>query len=144
MIQELGEAAGEVAVALTGPRLLVLAGVNGTAAGVGLGLMLGGDVVLVREDAQLVLGGRRLNGTEAVGWGLATEAVAGDAFAARLTELEDALVACPRHTYGPTKALTRGADVEALRTHVRQEAASIAAASEHSGAVRRVEAFAGR
>ncbi|MFD5330072.1 enoyl-CoA hydratase/isomerase family protein, partial [Streptomyces sp. NPDC127092] len=30
MIQELGEAAGEVAVALTGSRLLVLAGVNGT------------------------------------------------------------------------------------------------------------------
>ena len=54
MIQELGEAAGEVAVALTGPRLLVLAGVNGTAAGAGLGFMLGGDVVLVREDAQLV------------------------------------------------------------------------------------------
>ena len=108
MIQELGEAAGEVAVALTGSRLLVLAGVNGTAAGAGLGLMLGGDVVLVREDAQLVtafsalgmtpdtgvsywlprvlgpvratqllLGGRRLNGTEAVAWGLATEAVAG-------------------------------------------------------------------
>ncbi|WP_260855960.1 enoyl-CoA hydratase/isomerase family protein [Micrococcus luteus] len=103
MIQELGEAAGEVAVALTGSRLLVLAGVNGTAAGAGLGLMLGGDVVLVREDAQLVtafsalgmtpdtgvsywlprvlgpvratqllLGGRRLNGTEAVAWGLAT------------------------------------------------------------------------
>ncbi|MEW1964285.1 enoyl-CoA hydratase-related protein [Micrococcus sp. NPDC078436] len=54
MIQALGEAAGEVAVALTGSRLLVLAGVNGTAAGAGLGLMLGGDVVLVREDAQLV------------------------------------------------------------------------------------------
>lgn len=175
MIQELGEAAGEVAVALTGSRLLVLAGVNGTAAGAGLGLMLGGDVVLVREDAQLVtafsalgmtpdtgvsywlprvlgpvratqllLGGRRLNGTEAVAWGLATEAVAGDAFAARLTELEDALVAGPAHTYGPTKALARGADVEALRAHVRQEAASIAAASEHPEAVRRVEAFAGR
>ena len=129
MIQELGEAAGEVAVALTGSRLLVLAGVNGTAAGAGLGLMLGGDVVLVREDAQLVtafsalgmtpdtgvsywlprvlgpvratqllLGGRRLNGTEAVAWGLATEAVAGGAFAARLAELEDDLVAGPAHT----------------------------------------------
>lgn len=155
MIQELGEAAGEVAVALTGSRLLVLAGVNGTAAGAGLGLLLGGDVVLVREDAQLVtafsalgmtpdtgvsywlprvlgpvratqllLGGRRLNGAEAVAWGLATEAVAGDAFAARLAELEDELVAGPAHTYGPTKALARGADVEALRAHVRQEAAS--------------------
>ncbi|MFJ6047112.1 enoyl-CoA hydratase/isomerase family protein [Micrococcus luteus] len=146
-----------------------------TAAGAGLGLMLGGDVVLVREDAQLVtafsalgmtpdtgvsywlprvlgpvratqllLGGRRLNGTEAVAWGLATEAVAGGAFAARLAELEDDLVAGPAHTYGPTKALARGADVEALRAHVRQEAASIAAASEHPEAVRRVEAFAGR
>ena len=73
-----------------------------------------------------------------------TEAVAGDAFAARLTELEDELVAGPTHTYGPTKALARGADVEALRAHVRQEAASIAAASEHPEAVRRVEAFAGR
>jgi len=130
MIQELGEAAGEVAVALTGSRLLVLAGVNGTAAGAGLGLMLGGDVVLVREDAQLVtafpalgmtpdtgvsfwlprvlgpvratqllFGGRRLNRAEAVAWGLATEAVAGDAFAARLAELEDELVAGPAHTY---------------------------------------------
>ena len=93
---------------------------------------------------QNVRGTPTASAAEAVAWGLATEAVAGDAFAARLTELEDELVAGPAHTYGPTKALARGADVEALRAHVRQEAASIAAASEHPEAVRRVEAFAGR
>ena len=44
----------------------------------------------------------------------------------------------------PPRTADWRADVEALRAHVRQEAASIAAASEHPEAVRRVEAFAGR
>ena len=175
MIQALGEAAGEVVVALTGSLLLVLAGVNGTAAGAGLGLMLGGDVVLVREDAQLVtafsalgmtpdtgvsywlprvlgpvratqllLGGRRLNGAEAVEWGLAAEVAAGDRFEARLTELEDELAAGAVHTYGPTKALLRGPDLEGFEEHLRRESAAIAAASGHPEAVARVDAFARR
>lgn len=53
-IAALAEAAHELALALVGSRLLVLAGVNGVAAGAGLGLVLNADWVLVAEEATLM------------------------------------------------------------------------------------------
>lgn len=175
VIAELAAAASDLALALVRSRLVVLAGVNGTAAGAGLGLLLNADLALVREDArlltaygaaglvpdtgvswwlprtvgparaaQLALDGRQLTGTEAVEWGLAAEVAAGDRFEARLTELEDELAAGAVHTYGPTKALLRGPDLEGFEEHLRRESAAIAAASGHPEAVARVDAFARR
>lgn len=53
-IAELATAAQELALALVRSRLLVLAGVNGVAAGAGLGLVLNADWVLVAEEATLM------------------------------------------------------------------------------------------
>lgn len=50
----LADAAQELALALAGSRLLVVAGVNGAAAGAGLGLVLNADWVLVAEEATLL------------------------------------------------------------------------------------------
>lgn len=175
VLQALADAAGEMALALVRSRLVVVAGVNGTTAGAGLGLVVNADLALVREDAavltaytgiglvpdtgvswwlprlvgparaaELALRGRRLTGAEAVEWGLATEAVPGEDFDARLTALEDELAAGSVHAYGPTKALLRGPMVEGYAEHLDREAAAIAEASGHPGAVRRVDAFLGK
>lgn len=172
VLRELAGAASEVALALVRSRLLVLAGVNGTAAGAGLGLVLNADVVLVRDDAlllaayagiglapdtgvswwlpravgpvraaELTLRGRRLTGAEAVEWGVASEAVSGDEFEARLDALEDELAAGAVHAYGPTKALLRGPEIVGYAEHLDRETAAISAASGHPEAVRRVDAF---
>ncbi|WP_372698900.1 enoyl-CoA hydratase/isomerase family protein [Arthrobacter sp. JSM 101049] len=50
----LADAAHELALALASTRLLVVAGVNGAAAGAGLGLVLNADWVLVAEEATLL------------------------------------------------------------------------------------------
>lgn len=53
-LSSLAGAAHELAWAMVTSRLLVIAGVNGTAAGAGLGLMLNADWVLVAEEASLL------------------------------------------------------------------------------------------
>lgn len=53
-IASLANAAHELAWALVTSRLLVIAGVNGSAAGAGLGLILNADWVLVAEEASLL------------------------------------------------------------------------------------------
>jgi len=53
-LASLAGAAHELAWAMVTSRLLVIAGVNGTAAGAGLGLILNADWVLVAEEASLL------------------------------------------------------------------------------------------
>lgn len=53
-LRDLATAAHELALAIVRSRLLVIAGVNGAAAGAGLGLLLASDWVLVSENATLV------------------------------------------------------------------------------------------
>lgn len=53
-LASLADAAHELAWAMVTSRLLVIAGVNGTAAGAGLGLILNADWVLVAEEASLL------------------------------------------------------------------------------------------
>ena len=53
-LRELASAARDLALALVRSRLLLIAGVNGTAAGAGLGLLLNSDWVLIREDASVL------------------------------------------------------------------------------------------
>lgn len=53
-LAELAGAAHEVALAMVTTRLLVVAGVNGAAAGAGLGLVLNADWALVAEEATLL------------------------------------------------------------------------------------------
>lgn len=53
-LRELATAAHDLALAIVRSRLLVIAGVNGAAAGAGLGLLLVSDCVLVAENAPLV------------------------------------------------------------------------------------------
>ena len=175
VLAELAAAASDVALALVRSRLLVVAGVNGTAAGAGLGLVLNADLVLVHEEAtlltaysgvglvpdtgvswwlpravgpvraaQLALGGRRLTGAEAVAWGLATEAVAGEGFDARLTALEDELAGGAVEAHAATKALLRGPQTVGYEEHLRRETAAIAEASGRAESVARVDAFARR
>lgn len=50
-LRALASAARDLALAMVRSRLIVIAGVNGTAAGAGLGLVLNSDWVLVRDDA---------------------------------------------------------------------------------------------
>lgn len=53
-LRTLATAAHELALAMVRSRLIVVAGVNGAAAGAGLGLVLNSDWVLIRDDASLV------------------------------------------------------------------------------------------
>lgn len=53
-LSALAGAAHELVLAMTRSRLLILAGVNGTAAGAGLGLMLNSDWVLVSQDVPVM------------------------------------------------------------------------------------------
>lgn len=53
-LSELAQAAHEVMLALAGSRLVILAAVNGSAAGAGLGLVLNSDLVLAAEPAKFV------------------------------------------------------------------------------------------
>jgi 2-(1,2-epoxy-1,2-dihydrophenyl)acetyl-CoA isomerase len=53
-LSTLADAAHELALAMTRSRLLIVAGVNGVAAGAGLGLMLNSDWVLVAAEAPLM------------------------------------------------------------------------------------------
>lgn len=53
-LRELASAAGDLALAMVRSRLLIIAGVNGTAAGAGLGLILNSDWALIREDATVL------------------------------------------------------------------------------------------
>jgi 2-(1,2-epoxy-1,2-dihydrophenyl)acetyl-CoA isomerase len=53
-LRELATAAHELALAIVRSRLLAIAGVNGAAAGAGLGLLLASDWVLVSENAPIV------------------------------------------------------------------------------------------
>lgn len=53
-LRELAEAAHRVMLALARSRLVVLAAVNGAAAGAGLGLVLNSDLVIAAENAKFV------------------------------------------------------------------------------------------
>lgn len=53
-LRELASAARDLALAMVCSRLLVIAGVNGVAAGAGLGLVLNSDWVLIRDDAAVL------------------------------------------------------------------------------------------
>ncbi|WP_270241580.1 enoyl-CoA hydratase/isomerase family protein [Kocuria marina] len=53
-LRELASAARDLALAMVRSRLLIIAGVNGTAAGAGLGLILNSDWALIREDATVL------------------------------------------------------------------------------------------
>ncbi|WP_258133820.1 MULTISPECIES: enoyl-CoA hydratase/isomerase family protein [unclassified Arthrobacter] len=174
-LAQLAGAAHELALAIVRSRLLVIAAVNGAAAGAGLGLVLCADWVLVDESAPLVaayasiglspdtgvsyflprvlghqraveltLGGRKLDGEQAVDWSLANEAVSSETFAPRLAELEDGFVRGAVQAIGPTKSLLRAGVAEELEAHLHAEASSIARLSEHPDSVRLVNRFAGK
>lgn len=53
-LRELADAAHRVALAMMRSRLLIIAGVNGTAAGAGLGLVLNSDWVLASDQARML------------------------------------------------------------------------------------------
>ena len=53
-LRSLAEAAHRVALAMMNSRLLIVAGVNGTAAGAGFGLVLNSDWVLASEESSLL------------------------------------------------------------------------------------------
>ena len=53
-LRELASAARDLALAMVRSRLLIIAGVNGTAAGAGLGVILNSDWALIREDATVL------------------------------------------------------------------------------------------
>lgn len=53
-LRELASAARDLALAMVRSRLLIIAGVNGTAAGAGLGLILNSDWALIRGDATVL------------------------------------------------------------------------------------------
>ncbi|WP_270264420.1 enoyl-CoA hydratase/isomerase family protein, partial [Kocuria marina] len=53
-LRELASAARDLALAMVRSRLLIIAGVNGTAAGAGLRLILNSDWALIREDATVL------------------------------------------------------------------------------------------
>lgn len=66
-LRTLATAAHELALAMVRSRLIILAGVNGAAAGAGLGLVLNADWVLIREDASMVAAYARIGLTPDTG-----------------------------------------------------------------------------
>lgn len=102
-----------------------------------------------QRAVELILGGRRLTGVEAVDWGLAQRAVPAAEFPGRLTEAEERFLAVPPQALGPTKQLLRAGtdaptqDAPGWEAHLDREVESIAELAAHPDSARQIEKFAG-
>ncbi|PSQ08266.1 enoyl-CoA hydratase [Halobacteriales archaeon QS_5_70_15] len=150
----------------------VICGINGVAAGGGIGLSVCGDIVLVAESARFefaypriglsadggssyflprLVGLRRaqeiafrdepVGAEEAVGIGLATEAVPDEEFEDRLAEEAARLAEGPTRAHAATKALLRQSFDRQLDEQMATEASTIAGLSGTDDYQRGVEAF---
>lgn len=109
VLRELADAAGEVALALVHSRLLVVAGVNGTAAGAGLGLVLNADLALVAEEARLLTAYAAMGLVPDTGVSWWLPRVVGPARAAELTHTGRRLTGAEAVAWGLAAAAVPGA-----------------------------------
>ncbi len=150
----------------------VVCGVNGVAAGGGVGPAICGDVVVVAGSARFefaypriglsadggstyflprLVGLRRaqelafrdepIGAEEAADIGLATEAVADDAFDERLAEVAAELAAGPTRAFATTKALLRTSFDRTLEGQLSREAETLTALTATGDYERGIEAF---
>ena len=91
-------------------------------------------VVGSTRAARMILADHRLDGTEALEWGLVTELVSVENVQARALELANTLAQRPRPALGRTRALMRSAWTTDLGTHLDRERAEITQARRSSDA----------
>lgn len=98
-----------------------------------------------QRAVELALGGRRLIGQEAVGWGLAAATAPTDDFNRQLGEAEERFLATPGHVLAPTTGLLRASRFgPGWEEHLRTEAQRVAEMAATAESIRLVEDFVGR
>ena len=173
-LQELAGTMHEAMLALAASRLVVVAAVDGPAAGAGLGLVLNSNIVLVTPRASFLSAYDKVGLTPDCGVSYLLPRVIGQRRAAavllagRMVSADDALAwglaneqvdivgletrvqeLCTSLTEGATQSLgpTKKllvGDLAAYSAHLDAEAASIAAMSAHPDSTARIAAFAQR